>query len=342
MAGSAALLLAVLVVHPNRHRAIPLLQELLGGPRIIRKKIPWNPEANRNVFRQKIPPADLPPQSPAPDEKESPEPGKKEITQPAAAPAARMENLNEAESGKPLQPQTSVEVPPAPQESAPDSREPAEQTEAESREPLPLQPQSGEEVPTASQEPDVASQTAVGRNQPEAVPQTAGKSATIAPRVELEMPSPAGDKPVLSPPIVTPTQPPKVPYEAELRQAEAPAAGPVVMEADKNTAEKTIHREPWLLAQDASAYTLQLMGVHNERLLFDFIKENRLLEKNEIAYYQTVFKGEPWFQLLYGVYPTLKAARAAAAGLTAELQISPPWIRRLSAVQKTIRRRAAK
>ncbi len=340
MAGSAALFLAVLVLYPNRHLAIPLWQDLLGGPGIVRKKVPRIPEATRNVFRQKIPPAELPPQFQAPDEKESSEPGKKEISQSAATPAAQMENLNEADSGKPLQPKTSVEVPPAMEEPAVASRGPAEQTQADSGELL--QPQTRVGAPPALEEPAVASQEAVGRIEPEKLPQNADKPATIAPRAELEMPSPAGDRPLLSPPIAAPSQPPKAPAEAELRKLEAQTPDSAVSEANETPEEKIIHREPWLLSQDASAYTLQLMGVHNEALLFDFVEENRLLEKNEIAYYQTVFKGEPWFQLLYGVYPTLKAARTAAAGLTAELHISPPWIRKLSAVKKTIRRHAAK
>ena len=74
---------------------------------------------------------------------------------------------------------------------------------------------------------------------------------------------------------------------------------------------------------------------------FDFVERNQLLEQNEIAYYQTIFKDKPWFQLLYGIYATKKDAQAAADNLPLKIRKSSPWIRRLSAVQKAIRRKAA-
>ncbi|MEE4603166.1 MAG: SPOR domain-containing protein [Desulfobacteraceae bacterium] len=74
---------------------------------------------------------------------------------------------------------------------------------------------------------------------------------------------------------------------------------------------------------------------------FDFVERNQLLEQNEIAYYQTIFKDKPWFQLLYGIYATKKDAQAAAENLPLKIRKSSPWIRRLSAVQKAIRRKAA-
>jgi septal ring-binding cell division protein DamX len=71
--------------------------------------------------------------------------------------------------------------------------------------------------------------------------------------------------------------------------------------------------------------------------LFDFVEKNQLLEQNEIAFYQSIFKNKKWFQLLYGVYTTKKSAQAAADNLPLELRKASPWIRRLSAVQKSIR-----
>jgi DamX protein len=83
------------------------------------------------------------------------------------------------------------------------------------------------------------------------------------------------------------------------------------------------------------------MGVRDDALLFDFVNRNQLLEQNEIAYYQTTFKGKPWFQLLYGIYPDKRAAQSAADALSPKIRKSSPWIRRLSGVQKAIRKHAA-
>ena len=79
------------------------------------------------------------------------------------------------------------------------------------------------------------------------------------------------------------------------------------------------------------------MGARKEALLFNFVERNQLLKQNEIAFYQTMFKDKAWFQLLYGVYATKKDAQAAADNLPLKIRKSSPWIRKLSAVQKTIR-----
>jgi septal ring-binding cell division protein DamX len=121
---------------------------------------------------------------------------------------------------------------------------------------------------------------------------------------------------------------------------------PIQAPADKEgvtrkTEKRRMHSEKWLLTQESSYYTIQLMGARKEALLFDFVARNKLLEQNEIAFYQTTYKDKPWFQLLYGVYTTKKEAQSAADYLPPKIRKSSPWIRRLSAVQKAIRNRAA-
>ena len=79
------------------------------------------------------------------------------------------------------------------------------------------------------------------------------------------------------------------------------------------------------------------MGVSNESSLIDFIEKYQLLEQNEIAYYETTFRGKPWFQLLYGVYPDREEARLSAKDLPDYLRKPTPWIRGLSKIQNSIR-----
>lgn len=83
------------------------------------------------------------------------------------------------------------------------------------------------------------------------------------------------------------------------------------------------------------------MGVRKEELLFDFVESAQWLEQNEIAFYQTTFKDKPWYQLLYGVYSTKKEAQLAADAFPPKIRKSSPWIRRLSGVQKAIRKNSA-
>ncbi len=102
------------------------------------------------------------------------------------------------------------------------------------------------------------------------------------------------------------------------------------------TEENEIRREKWLLAQDGNSYTVQIIGVSNEKSLLDFIRNNELLKQNKIAYYESTFRGKPWFQLLYGLYSDKQAARLAADNLPENIRQAGPWIRSVAAVQRAI------
>ncbi len=160
------------------------------------------------------------------------------------------------------------------------------------------------------------------------------------PQTKIETILPAEEQSVSSQPTVAPSEQRELPEKADLRQAEV-RPQPVKEDVIEKTEERIIHREKWLLSQESSFYTIQLMGARKEALLFNFVEKNQLLEQNEIAFYQTTFKDKPWFQLLYGVYATKKDAQSAADNLPPKIRKSSPWIRRLSAVQKAIRRKAA-
>ncbi len=102
------------------------------------------------------------------------------------------------------------------------------------------------------------------------------------------------------------------------------------------TAAREIRREKWLLSQDAESYTIQIIGVSDEKLMLDFIKKNQLLKQNEIAYYETIYRGKPWYQALYGLYSTMQEALQAADRLPENIRRAGPWIRKLSRVQQAI------
>ena len=147
---------------------------------------------------------------------------------------------------------------------------------------------------------------------------------------------PEEEQSVSSPPIAAPSEQLELPVKADHRLVEI-RPQPIKKEVTGKTEGRIIHREKWLLSQGSSYYTIQLMGVRKEALLFDFVERNQLLKQNEIAFYQSTFEDKVWFQLLYGVYVTKKDAQAAADNLPLKIRKSSPWIRKLSAVQKAIR-----
>ena len=162
----------------------------------------------------------------------------------------------------------------------------------------------------------------------------------IPTKIESLPPVEKKEQSVSSQPAVVPSKQRQLPGKTDLRLAEV-RPQPVKEEIIEKTETRIIHGEKWLLSQVSSYYTIQLMGARKDALLFNFVERNQLLEQNEIAFYQSTFEDKVWFQLLYGVYVTKKDAQAAADNLPLKIRKSSPWIRRLSAVQKAIRRKAA-
>ena len=158
----------------------------------------------------------------------------------------------------------------------------------------------------------------------------------IPTKIESLPPVEKKEQSVSSQPAVVPSKQRQLPGKTDLRLAEV-RPQPVKEEIIEKTETRIIHGEKWLLSQVSSYYTIQLMGARKEALLFNFVERNQLLEQNEIAFYQSTFEDKVWFQLLYGVYVTKKDAQAAADNLPLKIRKSSPWIRRLSAVKKTIR-----
>jgi DamX protein len=98
---------------------------------------------------------------------------------------------------------------------------------------------------------------------------------------------------------------------------------------------KGIHSENWLLAQNPSYYTIQLIGLQNEKSIHKFVKKYKLF--NQVAYYKTFYHKKDWYPLLYGVYPTRREASSAMKKLPKELRKISPWIRSFLSIQQIIK-----
>jgi len=194
---------------------------------------------------------------------------------------------------------------------------------------------------------------------PEATPPA--KPPTPIKTVPPERKEPAAPGPIITAAQKTESQPKTEPQpvanplqktESQPKTEPQPVANPLqkidsrpktepqsVKKPPPKTAAREIRREKWLLSQEPAHYTIQVLGVSYEKSMLEFINKNQLLKKNEIAFYESTFNGKPWFQLLYGIYPTRQDARLAAEKLPENIRQTGPWIRRLSGVQQTIEKR---
>ena len=339
----ALILLAVFVFYPYRNAPLSLLSDFKTGPKVFRTKIPEEIKLAQNLFRGKIPTDDQPVKPPTKIESIPPVEKKAVPSQPIDAAPEKSEALQEPELARPVVSHSKIEtarpmvdtVLSEPIAAAPEQIEPL--GEAASSQPIEssiineTMPPVAKAVP--SQPLDAPSEKSEVR--PETEPHVPDE-----PQTKNETKLPGEEQPASSQPTVTPSEPELLPDKAGLRQAEV-RPQPVKEDANEKTEEKILHREEWLLSQEASYYTVQLMGARKEALLFDFVERNQLLKQEEIAFYQTTFKDKPWFQLLYGVYASKIDAQSAADNLPSKIRKSSPWIRRMSAVQKAIRIKAA-
>jgi DamX protein len=115
------------------------------------------------------------------------------------------------------------------------------------------------------------------------------------------------------------------------------AAAPKPSKVAAKPVSKGLLRERWLLQQKPSSYTIQLVGLQDEKGVAKFIQRHSLT--GPIAYYRTQRSGKPWYPVLYGVYSTKVRANSARNNLPEAILKSGPWLRSLNAVQKDIRAR---
>jgi DamX protein len=100
--------------------------------------------------------------------------------------------------------------------------------------------------------------------------------------------------------------------------------------------EQLPHREPWLLEQPETYFSLQLVGSRKEASIAGYIRRHKLDER-KTAYYRGQYQGAAWYVLMYGVYPTKKAALEGRDTLPARIRKEKPWPRSLESVHASIR-----
>ena len=100
----------------------------------------------------------------------------------------------------------------------------------------------------------------------------------------------------------------------------------------------SIMHEKWLLDQNPSYYTIQVLAVKTQDALARLVAARCLSSHRHLASFLTYYKGAPAYPLLWGVYRHRSDASAALAELPRELKNFQPMIRRLSSIQNLIRK----
>lgn len=112
---------------------------------------------------------------------------------------------------------------------------------------------------------------------------------------------------------------------------------PTPVDTPKKTAvtDKTVlHPAKWLLQQDPTHYTLQLLSARKQSSILEFSKKYDDIQ--ELAHFHHKIKGQQWHVITAGIYPSRGAAKKAILTLPKALQSNQPWPRRLSAIQQAI------
>ncbi len=118
-----------------------------------------------------------------------------------------------------------------------------------------------------------------------------------------------------------------------VRQAE-PARFPLI-------ARRMVAGRQWLMHADTGDFSIQLFMSRTTAAdrIEDFLRKASLIvDFSKIYIYETMINGRSWYSVLYGDYATQKMAVKALRQLPVLLQRSSPYLRRLSAIQKDVKK----
>lgn len=87
----------------------------------------------------------------------------------------------------------------------------------------------------------------------------------------------------------------------------------------------------WLRNAPGSAYTLQIVGSHDEARIIEFMRQHPDLA--EFGYFETEHRNQPWFVLTYGRFDDRDTAVAAIGQLITPLKQQKPWARSVASIR---------
>ena len=95
-----------------------------------------------------------------------------------------------------------------------------------------------------------------------------------------------------------------------------------------------LNASSWILDQQSSAYSLQLLSVSNKSNLIKFCNQHDICDKS--AFYTTRVNGKKMVKLIYGSYPNHQAAKLAKVKLSATLKDVSPWARSFKQIKNEL------
>jgi len=95
------------------------------------------------------------------------------------------------------------------------------------------------------------------------------------------------------------------------------------------------HQQDWILQQQSTHYTFQLMGSWEHEEVIEFIDKYDL--SGDLAEFQSDRNGRVWYALIYGVYDNKQIALQQSSRWPVPLNTLPSWLRRFDSVQKQIK-----
>lgn len=158
----------------------------------------------------------------------------------------------------------------------------------------------------------------------------AAATATPAPAATVA-PAPAPARAIASTPAPTAT-----PARVAVASTPAPTAAPARPAAAASASDPTAplaSQHTRIRALPANQFTVQLLGSTSRANVEDFVRRHA---SSPLYWFETRNRGNPWFVIMMGAYPTRAAAQTAASGLDGELGRLEPWIRSIGTIQGEI------
>lgn len=164
---------------------------------------------------------------------------------------------------------------------------------------------------------------------------TAQRQITVATAAETDLaePSlgPASDSPAVQPQAqpAAPTPAPDKPVATQVTQAAQQLA------ESRAPARQYRSFEQALLSYPADSYTIQVMAASSAEKIEQFLAETAGLDA--AGFYETRYRGQPWFVVVTGNYGERATAQQAIGSLPRAVRELQPWIRSVADIQSSIR-----
>lgn len=168
------------------------------------------------------------------------------------------------------------------------------------------------------------------------------QAVTVVPKKEKasepEVVAVATPKPVVAttPQVVERSEPVQKPVEKTPVKPENQAQA-VKAEDQVPRSARILSDEKRLLAEPVGNYTLQLLGARERSSTERFLKAYP--DQGGLRVFATLFKGKPWYVVVYGSYANRKQAINAVSGLPQGLKKLRPWARSMKGIHSDIRKR---